>query len=194
MQPAAEASDDDLDAHVRWALQQWPQIDPEVEGIVTRIDKVDRYMQRAATGSLARVALAHGEFKVLIALHSGPRSHGWLCKDLLVSTGAMTNRLDKLERSGLLTRLRDPNDRRGVLLQLTTPGREKLDEYIELEAQRERRLLRILDSAEKHQLNTLLRKLLRSLRSELGQAPTRPLSAALDTNDHANQDAIPPPQ
>ena len=53
------------------------------------------------------------EFKVLIELHSGPRTHGSLSRDLEVSTGAMTNRLDKLEREGLVSRARDPSDRRG---------------------------------------------------------------------------------
>ncbi|MDQ6605397.1 MAG: MarR family transcriptional regulator [Actinomycetota bacterium] len=155
------------------ALAHWPQIDAEVEGIVTRIDKVDRYIHRAATASLAQVGLTHQEFKVLIALHAQPRSHGALCRDLLVSTGAMTNRLDKLERSGLLTRMRDPSDRRGVLLELTARGREKLDEYIDLEARREVQLLTALDPGEKRQLNLLLRKLMRSLQSELGSPPRR---------------------
>ncbi len=164
-------TDDDLDEHVRRALANWPQIDPEVEGIVTRIDKVDRYIHRAATTSLGHVGLTHQEFKVLIALHSEPRSHGALCRDLLVSTGAMTNRLDKLERAGLLTRMRDPSDRRGVLLELTARGREKLDEYVDLEARREVQLLTVLDPDEKRQLNHLLRKLMRSLRSELGSPP-----------------------
>jgi DNA-binding MarR family transcriptional regulator len=170
-QSRPDPTDDDLDEHVRHALAHWPQIDPDVEGIVTRIDKVDRYIHRAATTSLGHVGLTHQEFKVLIALHAEPRSHGALCRDLLVSTGAMTNRLDKLERSGLLTRMRDPHDRRGVLLELTAHGRAKLDEYIALEAKREVQLLTVLDPAEKQQLNHLLRKLMRSLRSELG-SPT----------------------
>jgi DNA-binding MarR family transcriptional regulator len=164
-------TEDDLDEHVRRALAHWPQIDPEVEGIVTRIDKVDRYIHRAATTSLGQVGLTHQEFKVLIALHAEPLSHGALCRHLLVSTGAMTNRLDKLERSGLLTRMRDPNDRRGVLLELTARGRGKLDEYVDLEAKREVQLLTVLDPSEQHQLNHLLRKLMRSLQSELGSPP-----------------------
>ncbi len=163
--------DDELDDHVSRALAHWPQIDPEVEGIVTRIDKVDRYIEKAAAASLARVGLNHQEFKVLIALHGEPRTHGSLCRDLLVSTGAMTNRLDKLERSGLLTRMPDPSDRRGVLLELTPRGRERLDEYIEIEAKREIELLAVLDPTEKQELNHLLRKLMRFLHAELGSPP-----------------------
>ena len=72
--------------------------------------------------SLGHVGLTKEEFKVLIALHAGPRTHGALCRELDVSTGAMTNRLDKLERAALVTPVRDPSDRRGVLLELTTPA------------------------------------------------------------------------
>jgi DNA-binding MarR family transcriptional regulator len=176
-------TEDDLDAHVRWALAAWPQLDPEVEGIVTRIDKLDRFLHKAATASLARVGLMHEEFKVLIQLHQGPRSHGSLCRDLVISTGAMTNRLDKLENSGLLTRMRDPTDRRGVLLELTPEGREKLDAYVDIGAERERQLLSTLDSTEKHQLNDLLRKLVISVQSELGDAPRRPRAAPVDAED-----------
>jgi DNA-binding MarR family transcriptional regulator len=60
---------------------------------------------------------------VLMALHAGSRSHGALCRELEVSTGAMTNRLDKLEREQLVHRSPDPDDRRGVLLELTADGR-----------------------------------------------------------------------
>ncbi len=170
---AAEPASDELDEHVQSVVAKWPEIDPEVEGIVTRIDKIDRLVDKAATVSLARLDLTHEEFKVLIALHNGPRTHGSLSRELVVSTGAMTNRLDKMERTGLLARKRDPSDRRGVLLELTDQGRQRLDDYIDLAARRERELLSILDRDEKQQLNGLLRKLLAALQSELGPAPRR---------------------
>jgi DNA-binding MarR family transcriptional regulator len=121
--------------------------------------------------SLDRVGLAYEEFKVLILLQDGPRSHGSLCRELLVSSGVMTNRLDKLERAELLLRKPDPSDRRGILLELTQGGRERLDEYIDLGAKRERELLEALTPSEKQALNELLRKLIGSLQSELGPAP-----------------------
>jgi DNA-binding MarR family transcriptional regulator len=75
---------------------------------------------------------------VLMRLHDAVRSHGWLCSDLEVSTGAMTNRLDKLEQRDLIKRTPDPADRRGVLLELTAAGRARLEEYISAGAARER--------------------------------------------------------
>jgi DNA-binding MarR family transcriptional regulator len=169
----AAEPDADLDAHLRLALATWPQIDPEVEGIVTRAAKTARLLEHAAQASLSRVGLTKEEFKVLCALGAGTRSHGSLCGELHVSTGAMTNRLDKLERSGLVTRARDPADRRGVLLELTPAGREKLDQYIDTGASRERQLLAGLSAREKRQLNRLLQKLLNSLPREIGDPTTR---------------------
>lgn len=167
---AAEA-EDSVDAQVASSVAKWPEIDPEVEAIVNRLNRADRYLMRAVAVSLDRVGLVYEEFKVLMRLHDGPRSHGWLCRELLVSSGVMTNRLDKLERAQLLLRKPDPSDRRGVLLELTQAGRERLDEYIDLGAKRERELLEVLSPSEKQALNDLLRKLIGGLQSELGPAP-----------------------
>lgn len=140
--------------------------------IVTRVAKAARHLDHAAQASLTRVGLTKEEFKVLCALGTGTRSHGSLCSELHVSTGAMTNRLDKLERSGLLTRSRDPEDRRGVLLELTPGGDEKLRQYIDTGANRERQLLAALSPGDKRQLNRLLQKLLNSLHREIGDTTT----------------------
>jgi DNA-binding MarR family transcriptional regulator len=156
-----------LDPHIRLALATWPQIDPAVEGIVTRISKASRQLDGEMRASLARVGLTKEEFKVLMQLHAGPQTHGALCRQLEVSTGAMTNRLDKLERAGLVSRSQDPNDRRGVLLTLTEAGGERLDAYIDLGAHRERQLLEGLSRTDKRQLNELLTRLVDSLDAEL---------------------------
>jgi DNA-binding MarR family transcriptional regulator len=166
-------AEDPITEHVRWAVANWPQIDPEVEGIVTRVDKVNRYLQSSFRASLGDAGLTKEEWKVLMALHDSVRSHGWLCRDLDVSTGAMTNRLDKLERRGLIRRGPDPQDRRGVLLELTPAGEARLEEYIDAGAGRERELLEELSLVEKQQLNRLLSKLLVSLatKESLGTPP-----------------------
>jgi DNA-binding MarR family transcriptional regulator len=161
--------DVDIEAHIRLALATWPEIDPEVEGIVTRIAKANRFFDTEARATLARGGTTKEEFKVLLALRqSGSQSHGYLCRKLNVSTGAMTNRLDKLERTGLLVRSRDPHDRRGVLLELTELGRQKLDDYVNTGATRERELLGALSASERQQLNRLLQKLVSSLAAEVG--------------------------
>lgn len=175
---AAAPLDDGVLTKVQAARAQWPQIDPEVEAIVMRIDRAGRYIDKAAGVSLARVGLTHQEFKILKLLHSGPLAHGALCRELLVSSGVMTNRLDKLEQAGLLVRKPDPTDRRGVLLELTASGRERLDQYIDLGARRERELLETLSRDEMGELNLLLAKLLAGLESELGPPPRHRPSGA----------------
>jgi len=179
---AAEPGRDDVDDHIESAITKWAEIDPEVEGIVSRIDKIDRLIDRTATVNLGRFDLTHEEFKVLLSLHNGARTHGSLSRELMVSTGAMTNRLDKMERTGLVARKPDPSDRRGVLLELTDEGRHRLEGYIAVAGRRERELLSAaLDDDEKRELNQLLRKLLIALQAELGPAPKRRSSAAEPT-------------
>src|SRR5579863_10406494 len=160
---AQAVRDDPVTEHVRWAVENFPQIDPEVEGIVVRVEKAHRHFQAAFRESLGEVGLTKEEWKVIMALHESVRSHGWLCRDLDVSTGAMTNRLDKLEGRGLIRRAPDPQDRRGVLLELTAEGRARLEEYIGVGADRERELLDVLSQSERQELNRLLSKLLASL-------------------------------
>jgi DNA-binding MarR family transcriptional regulator len=162
-----EPIEDGLHEHVRYALATWPQIDPAVEGIVARIAKAERYLVASFRRSLASAGLTQQDFGVLMALHRRSCSHGALCRELTVSTGAMTNRLDKLEQAGLVVRTPDPNDRRGVLLELTDQGRAALDQYMDAASTREKALLAGLGSREKQRLNELLQKLLVSIETEL---------------------------
>lgn len=154
---------DSLAEHVRWATSTWPQIDPDVEGIASRIDRAHRFLQSAFRDSIGQAGLTKDEWNVLMALHRHVRSHGWLCRELGVSTGAMTYRLDRLEQRGLVKRAPDPKDRRGVLLELTAAGRARLDTYVHAGASRERELLADLTQVERQHLNQLLSKWLASM-------------------------------
>jgi len=148
--------------HARWAAEQWSEIDRDVEAIVSRVEMAQRHLERAAVDTREQLGLAHGELKILLRLARRIRSQAELAKRLLVSTGTMTNQLDKLETAGLVRRLPDPADRRGNLVEMTPRGREILDTYVDIQAKRERHLLDGLTPAEKRQLNDLLRKLLAS--------------------------------
>lgn len=159
---------DDCDEMTDWAIKQWPDIDPDVESIVNRIGSVHRYIDRSSVDTLDELGLANGELKVLLRLSRGRKSHGEIARDLLVSTGTMTNRLDKLESAGLVARHPDPADRRGVIVEMTAEGRATLDRYIAVQAKRERQLMSGLSTAEKRELGRLLRTLLFSVGSEAG--------------------------
>ena len=139
-------------------------IDPTVEGIVDRIVGLGRRFKRMAEETLAERGLSHGEYKVLGFLrHATPEprlSAGTLAKWSELSSGAMTNRLDRLEEAGLVRRVPDPHDRRGILVELTDQGRKSYDDAVGAQAEGEKLMASALDQREKEQLNALLRRLM----------------------------------
>jgi DNA-binding MarR family transcriptional regulator len=86
-----------------------------------------------------------------------------LYETVMISSGGMTNRLDRLERAGLVERRPDPNDRRGKLIALTDAGKRVIDETIDRHVANEERILSVLTLAEQKKLNALLRKLIAGL-------------------------------
>jgi DNA-binding MarR family transcriptional regulator len=139
-------------------------LDLTVEGIVDRIQGINRRLQRVVEETLSAYGLSQGEWKVLSSLRwaGAPyrRSAGDLARIAELSSGAMTNRLDQLEQSGLVRRLRDPDDRRGVLVELTAEGRKVWEEALGVQAAKEALFASALTKAEREQLNALLRRLM----------------------------------
>jgi DNA-binding MarR family transcriptional regulator len=82
---------------------------------------------------------------------------------MMVTSGTMTNRIDRLTEKGLVRRVPDPEDRRGILVELTVRGRELIDSAIISHVANEARLLQPLSTEEQHTLAVLLRKWLSSL-------------------------------
>lgn len=152
----------------RWLEEAWlhdiPNLDLAVEGIIQRMNGLTRRIRRSHKEALAEHGLTWEEWDVLGALRRGgppyKRSAGELAKFAELSSGAMTNRLDRLEKAGFVKRLPDPDDRRGVLVQLTKSGREKWLEATGAEAEREALIGAALTKKEKEQLNALLRTLM----------------------------------
>ena len=166
---------DRVDEHVEQAIREFPEIDPSVEAIVSRIDKLSRYLNKSMSESLARHELTEGEYKVLVKLRlaGDPQrlSPGELSEMLMLSTGAMTNRLDRLEERDLVVRKPDPHDRRGILVELTSSGRELLAAAVREQAAKEIRLVEVLDGDERERTNELLRKLLIHFEELMGPPP-----------------------
>lgn len=142
----------------------FPELDLEVEGIVDRIGGINRRINRMLDETLADVGLDTAEFKALTALsQTGPpfrSTPGRLAKRMELSSGAMTNRLDRLEASDLIRRLPDPEDRRSVVVELTDHGRETIQKAVGVQAQKEALLAAALSPREQKQLNGLLRKVM----------------------------------
>ena len=110
--------------------------------------------------------MSHGEFDVLAVLRRTGRPYSLtpteLFRSLMLSSGAMTNRIDKLEKAGFVRRSADPNDRRGVIVSLTPKGAAIIAKALESHVANEHRLLERLTAKEKSDLARLLRKLLLS--------------------------------
>lgn len=152
----------------RWLEAAWlqdiPNLDLEVEGIVDRMGGLTRRIRRSLNAVIAEHGLTYQEWDVLGALRqAGPpfrRSAGSLAKRTDLSSGAMTNRLDRLEKAELVRRLPDPDDRRGVLVELTKAGEKKWLETAQVQAAYENLIGAALNKREKEQLNSLLRRLM----------------------------------
>lgn len=157
--------------HVDAILAQWrrerPDLDPAPMGVIGRIRRIERLLGRALDATFAQFGLNSGEFDVLATLRRSGAPYQLtptaLFTSLMLSSGAMTNRLDRLEQAGLIARAPDPSDRRGTLVGLTPRGLELIDAAVAAHLANEARLLAALLPGERDQLAGLLRRLLCAL-------------------------------
>ena len=157
--------------HVDRIFEQWaverPELDRSAMAVLARILRAARLVDLEMSRVFADFGLQRGEFDVLATLRRAGApfrlNPSDLSAALLLSTGAMTNRIDRLERSGLVQRLPDPGDRRSVLVELTRRGRALLDRVMSAHVVNEEGILEGLSATERLHLTRLLRKLLNSL-------------------------------
>jgi DNA-binding MarR family transcriptional regulator len=149
-------------------IDQWnrerPDLDPAALGVVSRVLMLAKLLEQSADRALASSDLSLWQFDVLAALRrSGAPyklSPTQLMQLVTLTSGAMTNRIDRLEELGLVTRENDPDDRRGTLIALTRAGRKVVDEAIGARLADARSNLTALSDAERKTLGSLLRRLL----------------------------------
>jgi DNA-binding MarR family transcriptional regulator len=157
---------DRLDDWLAIWTREIPNLDPTTEGIVERIQNLYKDFDRSMEETLAKYDLDRRAFHLIGRLRSyGPpyrRSPGQLAGDMRLSSGAMTNRLDRLEAAGLIRRLPDPNDRRGQLIEPTEKGHAAWDRTVGTQAEREQRIASVLTATEREQLHRLLRRLMQA--------------------------------
>src|SRR5256885_10840196 len=122
---------DHIDRFLESIRERLPMLDPEVEGIVDRIGGLHRRFQRAMDETLTEFKLDYAEYKLLgLLTREGEvyrSSPGKLARMMELSSGAMTNRLDRLEKAGFLRRLPGPPDPRGIPVGMT-PAAERCPE------------------------------------------------------------------
>lgn len=155
---------DEVDALVdAWARER-ADLDLGPVEVFSRISRLARHLDRARRTAFADHGIESWEFDVLAALRRAggdyELSPGRLIKQTLVTSGTMTNRVDRLAARGLVERLPDPNDRRGVLVRLSSEGRTTVDGAFTALLEAESVLLGDLSTDDRLQLTSILRRLM----------------------------------
>ncbi|MFJ5773407.1 MarR family winged helix-turn-helix transcriptional regulator [Streptomyces sp. NPDC093094] len=167
MNPNPDPQDRPRDA-VDAIIGQWaavrPDLDTRAMEVFGRIYRLSRAMGDRMEKRYGQFGISRGEFDVLATLRRAGEPYTLsprrLSSTLMLTTGGMTGRLDKLERAGLLRRSPDPHDRRGLQVTLTEQGLTLIDQAVGAGLDLQTEALSALDDAEAERLAGLLRKLL----------------------------------
>jgi DNA-binding MarR family transcriptional regulator len=154
---------DDVDGLVQAWRRERPDLDVSPLEVLSRVLRLARHLDLARRAAFDDHGLEVWEFDVLTALRrAGPpytMSPGQLLLQTLVSSGTMTNRIDRLAARRLVERQRDPDDGRSIQVQLTSAGQARVDDAMADLLQREREILEPLTERQRATLATLLRSL-----------------------------------
>ena len=154
---------DEVDRLVAAWARERSDLDVRPLEVLSRVTRLARHLDRARRTAFAAHELEVWEFDVLAALRRAGRpyvlSPGQLLAQTLVTSGTMTNRVDRLESRQLVQRLPDPTDRRGVQVRLTPQGKDRVDAALADLLTRERELLATLSARDRETLSGLLRRL-----------------------------------
>ncbi|MFI5909567.1 MarR family winged helix-turn-helix transcriptional regulator [Dactylosporangium sp. NPDC051541] len=155
---------DDVDRIVaQWARER-PELETEAMAVFGRIYRLAKILGDRQEKVYGELGINRGEFDVLATLRRAgdpfQLSPKQLSATLMLTTGGMTGRLDRLERSALITRSPDPEDRRGLIITLTATGRALVDAAVAVGLNAQREVLERLPEPSRRRLNTLLKDLL----------------------------------
>lgn len=155
---------DEVDELVTAWARERRDLDLTPVEVFSRIGRIARHLDLARKDAFSESGIESWEFDVLAALRRAgdpyELSPGKLLRETLVTSGTMTNRVDRLTARGYVERLPDPNDRRGVLVRLTPEGKVAVDRAFEALLEAERQLMPDFGPDDREQLATLLRRLL----------------------------------
>lgn len=152
---------------VNQLLQQWavehPELDTSALGVVVRIQMLAKHLQRRSTRALAIHGLKHWEYDVLSVLRRQGEPFEMpatdIAKESMLTTGAMTTRIDGLEQRGLLRRKKNRKDGRSVLVRLSAKGRRLVDDAIDTRLRDADEALVAMSASEMQQVASALQKL-----------------------------------
>jgi DNA-binding MarR family transcriptional regulator len=154
--------------HVDRMVQAWAQRAPGLDisplEVVGRLLRCADHLERTITDALHPLGLSFGDFDVLNTLRRRGDPNGTnpklLTASALITSGAMTSRLDRLERAGMITRHPDPSDRRAIRVRLTPKGETLAERALEVVLDVDRRFLDPLDTRERKNVAASLKRLL----------------------------------
>jgi DNA-binding MarR family transcriptional regulator len=152
---------DRTDDHVARWMTVLADLDPDIEGAVTRMQKITWHLAKVRERSLARYDLERHEFDTLhkLAGRAGRATPSELAADLGLAPASVTGRLDALERRGYVRRTPSATDRRRVDVEMTEPGRVTWLGAMDVLGHEEYRLLGVLSRDERHALSGMLRRI-----------------------------------
>lgn len=157
-------------------IQEWldtvPSLDLSGLPVIARIVRMSHYISQFVDANFARYNLTIGEFEVLAALARNPDrqlSPKDLQEKILISSGGLSNRINRLEKKQYIVRMPDPSDRRGVIVKITPAGRKLTLETVETHVAIEKALIQGLGEEDQNQLAELLKKLILSQKSQLNE-------------------------
>ena len=155
---------DEVDRLAEAWQRERPDLDVSPLQVLSRVTRLARHLDRARSAAFAGSGLESWEFDVLAALRRAGPGHrlspGQLLKETMVTSGTMTNRVDRLAARGLVTRDPNPDDRRAVLVGLTVDGRHAVDTAFADLMAAEQRILADLAPDHRQALTVALRELL----------------------------------
>jgi DNA-binding MarR family transcriptional regulator len=163
-----ESEADEVDELVQAWRRERDDLDLAPVEVFSRISRLARLLDLARREAFTAQDIEPWEFDVLAALRRAGKpyqlSPGQLLRETMVTSGTMTNRIDRLTERDLVDRSPDPSDRRGVLVGLTAAGKRAVDGAFETLLDRERDLLAELSATERRDLAALLKRLMGPLR------------------------------
>lgn len=159
-----------------WARER-PDLDVRPQGVIGRLHRLAAHLTDELTAVYRSNGLGEGDFDVLATLRRAgepfERTPGELARSTMVTTGAMTKRVDRLAGAGLVTRRVSERDGRGRVIALTPQGRELIDRAFTAHMRNEHRLLEALTPAELDVLEPILTRWLAAFEGA-SEEPTIP--------------------
>lgn len=151
-------------------ISQWDAVRPDVDSspieVIGRVSRLSRLIDQHLAENFARYDLGDWMYDVMATLRRSGEPYqltaGDLMRQCMVTTGAMTNRIDRLEQRGLVERAAT-DDRRKVIVRLTKRGLDTVDEAVVAHMATEREILSSLSPRQQHELANLLRTTLVAL-------------------------------